>query len=354
MLAQAEAILWQRQSRKLSRSIGSIFSSIIKAGSAVRLQVRVDFHERFGYKLIIEDIDPAYTLGQIALLRNQNLEKLKKKGLLLLNAQHELPAVLQKVAVISAQKAAGLQDFLNQLKHNPYQYHVHIQFFEAAVQGERQEAEILKALKQIKALHHRYQAVAIIRGGGSRLDLAGFDNLKLCEAIARFPLPILTGIGHETDESLADIVAHTALKTPTALAEFILHRNLNFESQLGSYWQQISQLAQQQINGAAISLERAAGNIHILSQQMIREQQRLLTEVRQSVPAFAKLHLKQLKQQLDKDQQLVDLLHPEATLQRGYSLTTIDGKIIHSSKAPKSGDRLTTRFSDGSINSIAE
>lgn len=354
IIAQSDAILWQGQSRKLRRSLGAMFNSLLKAGLAVRLQARVDFHERYGYKLLIEDIDPAFTLGQMALQRDQALERLKEKGLMLLNKQHPLPLVVQRLAIISSSNAAGLQDFLDQIEQNPYGYKINCQLFEAAVQGERLEEEIIHALEQIKKLKHRYQAVVIIRGGGARLDLAGFDRFKLCEAIAQCPLPVLTGIGHETDEALADLVAHTALKTPTAAATFVLQHNARFEQQLEYQRQQMEALLHQRIRSEALQLEKMAQSADLLSKQLLKAEAARLQEYEASIPLLAKLQVRQFQKELDKADEIINLLSPEATLSRGYSITTFKGQRLKSVEEARKGTTITTHLADGRINSKVE
>jgi len=354
IVAQVDAILWQRQSRKLRRTLGAVFNSLLKPGLAVRIQARVNFHERYGYKLILEDIDPAFTLGQMALQRAQALEKLQAEGLMPLNKQHALPLVLQKVAVISSSNAAGLQDFLNQIAQNPYGYQIDCRLFEAAVQGERLEEEMVKALKQIKKLKQRYQAVVIIRGGGARLDLAGFDRFGLCKAIAQCPLPVFTGIGHETDEALADLVAHTALKTPTAVAAFLIQHNARFEQQLEYHRQQIDILVNQRIKSEELRLEKMAQSTELLSKQLISTKAARLEEYQASIPFLANLQIRQFQKELDKTDEIITLLSPEATLRRGYTMTTFNGKTLRSKKAVSKGDHITTHLADGSINSEVE
>ncbi|MEM1124333.1 MAG: exodeoxyribonuclease VII large subunit, partial [Bacteroidota bacterium] len=232
IIAQSSGIIWARKYRQLRRTHKKLLDSLLRNGTAVLLQVKVDFDERYGFKLLVEDVDPSYTMGQMELKRQAILESLTQQGLLGLNQRISLPTVIQRVAIISSQTAAGLQDYLNQIAINTYGYQIHNQLFPAAMQGENVEKEVLRQLKKIALLKENYDAVVIIRGGGSKLDLVAFDNLVLGQAIAKFPLPVLVGIGHEIDETILDKVAHLSLKTPTAVADFLINRLLHFESSI--------------------------------------------------------------------------------------------------------------------------
>ena len=222
VIAQSSAILWAGQYRQLRRKYKKLLDSLLQNGIAILIQVKVDFDERYGLKLLIEDIDPSYTVGQMELKRQAILETLLKKGLLEVNSRIRLPKAIQRIAIISSESAAGLQDYLNHLAINAYGYQFSNQLFSAAMQGANVEKEVLQQLKKIALLKENYDVVIIIRGGGSKLDLAAFDNLELGMAIAKFPLPVLVGIGHEIDETILDRVAHTSLKTQPPLQTFLL------------------------------------------------------------------------------------------------------------------------------------
>ena len=351
IVAQADAVLWLRQARKLRRSLGKIYQQLLQEGTEVRLQVKVDFHERYGYKLIIQDIDPTYTLGKIALQRQQTLEKLKEKDLLKPNKSFVLPSVIQKIAIISSTTAAGLQDFIQQLEENPYGYKIKHKLFEAAVQGVNVQNDIPKAIKSINSRKEHYHAIVIIRGGGSRLDLAGFDEFAVCKAVAQAALPVITGIGHERDEALIDLVAHTSLKTPTAVADFIIHHNRKYEQNLEESIFHIHQLSHQIMQSAHLNLQQSEQSLKLVSRQIIQKEKQVLQQFSHSIPALGKLHLTSAVNSLKQHEQMLKLLSPEATLQRGYSIAIKDGKVISNAEQLKKGDIITNRFKDGDINS---
>ena len=351
IVAQADAVLWLRQARKLRRSLGKIYQQLLQEGTEVRLQVMVDFHERYGYKLIIQDIDPAYTLGKMALQRQHTLEKLKKKGLFEPNKSFALPAVIQKVAIISSTTAAGLQDFIQQLEENPYAYKIGYKLFEAAVQGINVQNDIPKAIKAINNRKEHYHAIIIIRGGGSRLDLAGFDEFVVCEAVAQAALPVITGIGHERDEGLIDMVANTSLKTPTAVADFIVNHNRKYEQRLEESIFYIHQLSQQMVQAEHLNLQQSEQSLKLISQQRIQKEEQALQEFSRNIPALGKLHLISATNALEQNEQMLELLSLEATLQRGYTIAIKNGKVINNADQLKKGDIITNRFKDGDINS---
>lgn len=349
--ARAEGIIWRKQYLKLQRKLGRDLPQLLQAGTQVLLQVRVDFHERYGYKLLVEDIDLSYTLGQMELQRRETLARLQAAQLLGKNGSLPLSAVPQRLAIVSAEQAAGLQDFLRQLEQNEYGYAFQARLFPAAMQGERTRPEIVQQLQSIAQATRGYDAVVIIRGGGARLDLATFDDFELCQAVAECPLPVLVGIGHEIDDVLLDQVAHTALKTPTAVAEFLISRAMQFEAGLLQAGQRIGQLAQQQIKRADLHLERISQQVQLLPQQHLRREAERLSVLQQQLPTVLRSKLRQEEQQLQQFDQLLQLLRPEATLARGYSLTIKDGKIISSRSQVQAGERITTRFKDGDLNS---
>ncbi|MDW8231102.1 MAG: exodeoxyribonuclease VII large subunit, partial [Saprospiraceae bacterium] len=194
IVAQAAAILWQRQYRQLRLQRGHALDEALCEGREVRLQVRVDFHERYGLKLIVLDADPAYTIGRMELQRRQTLKQLEEAGLLERNRSLPMPCVLQHIAVISSEGAAGLQDFQEHLRQNAFGFAFHLQLFSTAVQGENLEVEFLQALQQVALQAQAFDCAVVLRGGGARLDLSGFDALSVCRAAALLPIPLLTGI----------------------------------------------------------------------------------------------------------------------------------------------------------------
>ncbi len=229
ILAQARATIWSYTFRMLKPYFEATTGQQLVEGLKVLVSVSVEFHELYGYSLNIRDIDPTYTLGDMARRRLEIIARLKADGVSEMNKELDLPLVPQKIAVISSSTAAGFQDFVDQLTNNPQGYQFHFKLFSAIMQGNQAESSIIGALEQIYLYEDFFDIVVIIRGGGSQADLSCFDNYNLAYFITQFPLPVITGIGHEKDDSIVDLVAHTRLKTPTAVAEFLIGIVSRFE-----------------------------------------------------------------------------------------------------------------------------
>ncbi len=232
IIAQARATIWSYTFRMLQPYFESTTGQQLTEGLKVLVSVSVEFHELFGYSLNIRDIDPTYTLGDMARRRREIINHLQSEGVFEMNKELSLPLVPQRIAIISSPTAAGYQDFIDQLTTNPAKYLFHIRLFPAIMQGNQAETSIIGALEQIYLYEDFFDAVVIIRGGGSQADLSCFDNYNLAYYVTQFPLPVITGIGHEKDDSIVDLVAHTRLKTPTAVAEFLISGVAQFDLHL--------------------------------------------------------------------------------------------------------------------------
>lgn len=335
ILARADAVLWQRQYQLLRRDLGTILDEILREGMEVLLQVRVAYDERYGLQYHIVQVDPAFSLGKLEIQRQEAIRQLKEAGLLEKNAALPLPTVIQRIAVLSSPEAAGWKDFLDQIHKNPYGYHYSIQLFATSVQGQLVETEMLKRIREVERQRDRFDCIAIIRGGGSRLDLAAFDQLPLCQGVANCSLPVIAGIGHEIDQSVLDLVAHTSLKTPTAVAEFLIDHNATFETRLVQTGNRVGQLAQTTLYSHGQQLAMLGEQLrHYTRMQLEREAHRL--------------------EQLEQQSALLD---PRQALNRGYAYITKDGKDIRSVDQLQPGFKVRIHLKDGeadsTINEIA-
>jgi exodeoxyribonuclease VII large subunit len=349
LVAKSQAVVWATDLRRIRGTVGDTLDEVLQAGRQVQLQVRVDFHERYGLKLIVTDIDPAYTFGQISLQRRNTILALQQAGLTTLNKRLELPPVIQRIAVISGEHAAGLRDFRVHLQENAYGYTFRISLFEAAMQGNLTGQEITAQLESINDQAPHFDCIAIIRGGGARMDLAAFDGLPLCTAIAQAHLPVLTGIGHDIDETVADMVAHTNLKTPTAVADFFIQHNLDFETDLYETGRRLAQCAGQQIAKYQSKLEQLSAGLHHASKSMTNRQRIALAHIEAQLKPSADRILQQQSRWLLHAEALSLSFHPQRVLERGYSLTTCDGKILKT-PAP-AGTVVETRLANGTMKS---
>ncbi len=351
ILAQMSAVIWAKTAWVIQRKLKDVFDQLLQDGMEARLKVRVEFHERYGIKLIVEDIDPAFTLGNIELRRREIIETLSALGLIDQNGKLPLPLVVQRIAVLSAEQAAGYQDFKKHLLHNTSQYRYWIDLYPIAMQGGMVETELVKALEQIGHAQKHYDCVVIIRGGGSRLDLAAFDSLAIGKAIAGFPLPILTGIGHEIDHTVTDIVAHTSLKTPTAVADYFTERNTHFEQTVNGLYNEICQFGQQITRGHRVELKHIAELMRRAPRELLMRHRILLDQM---IPVFRSTGRLFIQKHLDRiahNLTLVDSLDPMSVLQRGYSITTKNGVHVRSSAEIANGDDIVTHLYQGQIQS---
>lgn len=350
-LAKAKANIWRGTWLKLKPYFEAQTGETLKVGMKVLLQVTVTFHEVYGYSLVVQDIDPAYTMGDMARRRKEILEQLARDGVIGLNKELEIPALPHRIAVISSATAAGWGDFRNQLDGNIYGFRFYVKLFPALMQGDDVERSVVSALNAVAARRDNFDLVVIIRGGGAVSELSCFDSYNLAFNIANFPLPVITGIGHERDDTVADVVAHTKVKTPTAAAEFIINRVFDTASELENLTRRMSDAITGRMNAENVRIERLSQKLPSLFAVLKARQEQLLETVWiRSVNGVRNLLTSQTHKLeiLDKTLAAAD---PAVILKRGYSLTRAGGRVVKSASDLKKGDRLTTVFADGSVES---
>ncbi len=347
--AQARAIIWDRSYRKLRRAHGKLLEQLLQPGLSVQLLVQVRFHEQYGYSLEIQDVDPAFTLGALEQRRRATIQTLREGGDFDRQAQLLLPPVLQRLAVVTSQTAAGLADFETTLRENQAGYAFQIDLFEATVQGIQASGTMRGRLQQLARRAASYDAVILLRGGGARLDLAAFDELELCQVAARHPLPILTGIGHETDISILDQVAHRAFRTPTAVAEWILQHQATFEAQLIDQLEQIARAAQLRVQLQYQQLQQTENQLRQASLLQLHRHHRNLDRLADQLPFLSQRALAYRRQELGFLQDLLTAIHPDAILKRGYSLVTQQRTIIRDSEQVDEARPIKIQFWKGFV-----
>jgi exodeoxyribonuclease VII large subunit len=276
IIAKARANLWSSKRQQIISAFEGITRQTLKTGMKIMLQVTVDFHSVYGISLQVHDINPAYSLGELERQRQETIKKLEAEGLLNFNKQYILNPVIQNLAIISSETAAGYQDFMNQLENNTQSYTFKTKLYPAVMQGEQAVASIIKALDALENSQEDYSAIIIIRGGGSNLDLACFDDYHLNARLAQSYFPVLSGIGHERDQSVTDMVAHTRLKTPTAVAEFIIQHNHQFELQLENLFGDIIEDAKSLLNEQQYFIENNSRLIAENSRRVIVNEESVL------------------------------------------------------------------------------
>lgn len=372
LLAKARGIIWSNVYGRLKPLFEKETGQEFVAGLKVLVKVTVDFHELYGYSLTVVDIDPAYTLGDMVRRRKEILRRLEEEGVLTLNKELELPELTQRIAVISSPTAAGYGDFCDQLEHNAFGFVFYIRLFPAVMQGDQVERSVIRALDRINAEGDHWDVVVIIRGGGATSDLSGFDTYELATNCAQFPLPIVTGIGHERDDTVIDMVAHTRVKTPTAAAEFLInHLRLTadrLEQYVSFFYQDVPVWVDRQKERLERWVSRIPVQVQICLQQEGFRQERLLKRVHvawqtRMVKETFRLQLGKrvdvaLRSRLQRECQHLCLLEqqvksasPELLLQRGYSITLKDGRVVVDASQLQAGDEVVTRVAKGEFKS---
>ncbi|MBK9256435.1 MAG: exodeoxyribonuclease VII large subunit [Saprospiraceae bacterium] len=347
--AQISATIWYKSFLFLKNKLGALLPSLLAEGTHVMLKVTVEFHERYGLKLNIEDIDPAFTIGQLEMARQKILQKLSDEGVLGINKEKKLPLVIQKVAVISSSTAAGYIDFENHIQQNIYGYAIQYQLFSAAMQGQNTEREVCAALDLIQEQSDFFDCIIIIRGGGSKLDLGGFDNFNIGYKIATCSLPVVTGIGHEIDSTVADTVARLALKTPTAVADFIINHNLAFENKIIETAQWIAQTGRQIIRHQDVQLTQVGSIIQAIPKEIIKNSQLNLLNITKQLNLSTKVLIRQHNSKLEFAEQQITALDPVNVLKRGFAIVKSGKKYIQTASEAKIHPTLEISFSDGNI-----
>ncbi len=330
LVAKARGTIWSRIYSLLRPYFLEQTGRPFAQGLKVLLQVSVSFHELYGYTLDVCDIEPAYTVGDMARRRQIIIKQLTDEGVINLNKELPFPLLPQRVAVVSSSSAAGYGDFCDQLHNNGYGFVFYTRLFPAPMQGNGVEHGIIAALDRIASEINRWDVVVIIRGGGAVSELSCFDTYELANNCAQFPLPVVTGIGHRRDESVLDIVAHTSAKTPTAAAELLIH----------------AMLAQ------ATWLNEVQRGVADIVRGRIDDEKRSLQSLVQRMPVAAALFMQAQHHKLDLWQKYMDAASPEHILALGYSITRVNGKAVRSLNDIAPGDEVVTAVADGEFTSI--
>ena len=354
VIARARVNCWAQQYNLIRLRFLHETGQEIRAGLKVLLEVQVTFHEQYGYALKVTDIDSTYTLGDLARRRKEILNKLEEEGILHDNQTLTMHRLTWRIAIVSAETAAGYGDFCDQLLHNEYGLRFQIKLFPATMQGQHVEESVSAALFQIASEENNWDAVVIIRGGGAVADMSDFDSYQLASIIAQFPLPVIVGIGHERDETVLDYVAHQRVKTPTAAAAFLIDHQLGELALLNHFQQRISQAANNLLKNEENRLERQKGHISLLFQtisQQVRHQLDLfLQKLRQNVER----KLQNESHQLDLLEKQIENLNPNRILKLGFTITLHKGKPVKNPNQLHPGDHITTLTEQGKIESIVE
>ena len=375
-IAKAHASCWRNRWMLLKPQFERVTGQRIHAGMKVLLKVHAQFHENYGFSWIVDDIDPTYTMGDMARKRMEIIQTLKEEGVFDLQKELKLPMFCQRIAVISSATAAGYGDFCNQLADNGYGLQFTTALFAATMQGEGVEQSVISALNRINEEWENCDCVVIIRGGGATSDLSGFDTLALAENVANFPLPIITGIGHERDESVLDMISFQRVKTPTAAAAFLVDHLTEVYARIEDAQEAIVNYVKRRLQVERMKFERLSTQIPTLfSLVKVRQSNRLdqllnrLKVKAERIPADGLHRLEMLEarlkepvaRKLERELHRIDMLSqraiaqdPERLLSRGYSITLKDGKSIKDASQLKAGDEIETRFAKGVAKAVVK
>jgi exodeoxyribonuclease VII large subunit len=348
-IAKASAKCWANKWLTIRPYFERTTGQQLHAGMKVLLQVYPQFHEAYGFSWIVTDIDPTYTLGDMARKRQEIIQKLKAEGVFDLQKELQLPVFCQHIAVISSQTAAGYGDFCKQLADNPYGFKFKTQLFPAIMQGEGVEQSIISALEQIYDMP--FDCVVIIRGGGATSDMSGFDTLALAENVANFPIPIITGIGHERDESVLDMVSHTRVKTPTAAAALLIDHLKGVLETIEGAQSVISHYAQQKLSAINYQLSTISEAIPRLFSIVKARQEAKIDALYTRLPMLIERRLTSESHRLQLIDEKLKALDPTLLLARGYSITLYNGKAVKDASQLPPGTEIETRLAKGTVHS---
>ena len=370
--AKIKANIWAYTYRKLSAWFESATHTALRPGLKIRFNAKINFHEVYGLSLTIQDIDPKFTLGERARKRQEAIDQLVEDGVFDLNKNLSLPEVPQRIAVISSETAAGYGDFLDQLKGNPGGFAFKTELFQALMQGDKAPESIIKALLEIHKRNEEFDLTVIIRGGGGQADLDCFDDYDLASHVAQFSLPVITGIGHERDVTITDLVAHTKMKTPTAVAEFLVLGLEKFDDCLNEAVYCIEKAAIRQLQFGSLQLQSLSNQLRVSAQGHIgRVQQKLISQamalkfasheqiklssiklqqLQTPLKRVIRHQLERQQNQLELYEKTLELASPQSVLKRGYTITKINGQLPGKAQ-PLRGDLMETITADATISS---
>ncbi|MDR1698325.1 MAG: exodeoxyribonuclease VII large subunit [Prevotellaceae bacterium] len=352
VVARLRATCWANVYRMLKPYFETSTGQRLTAGIKILVAGKVEFHEQHGISFNICDIDPTYTLGDMARRRLEILNRLREEGVMEMNRELALPELVNRIAVISSKTAAGYEDFVNQLENNQQKLRFYCKLFPAVMQGEQTERSVIEALDRIYQYHENFDVVVIIRGGGATADLASFDSYDLAYYCTQFPLPIIVGIGHQRDHTILDSVAHTSVKTPTAVAELLIENLSETAEKLEDVEQQIYHSLQLLLQTEQQRLHSAGFDILRQAEFIIERKKQDLSNLKREVPRLVRHYLDKRRYALEIRRQRVQSASPELMLKKGYSITTHNGKIVKSASQLRHSDSIVTHLFDGKVTSV--
>lgn len=351
IIAKVRANIWSGTYRMLKPYFESSTGESFRAGITVLVSVVVEFNGLYGFSLNIRDIDPVFTIGELAARRMEIIRQLEAEGIADMNKELSFPVLPQRLAIISSETAAGYGDFCDQLNANSRNYAFYPKLFPAIMQGMQAELSIIQALEKIYDHIDLFDVVVIIRGGGATTDLSCFDSYNLALNCAQFPLPIIAGIGHQRDVSILDMVAHTSVKTPTAAAEFLISNLDEAEDMINEFAHQLSNFASKATKNEERRLEMTRLRIKQAARTGFLKETNVLSTYLFKIKNYAQNRMVHESSRLNLIQTKIETHSPKFLTERGYTITTMNGKRLTSTQEIKTGDKITTHLPDGNFNS---
>ena len=354
VIAEMRATLWGSDYQRINKQFQDITKEPLKDGIRILIQATVSYDELYGLSLRIIDIDPNFSLGVLAREKQEALDRLKKEQIFDLNRKLPFPLLPKRIALISVETSKGLADFLKILQNNAWNYRFEFILFPALLQGDRAVASILSQIKNIESRIDEFDAVALIRGGGGDVGLSCYNQFSLASAIARFPIPFLTGIGHATNETVSEMVAYKNAITPSELADFLIQHFHNFSVPVMEAEKTLIKKAEKILDKGRTDLEQAIKQFRFASQNLIRENTMVIDNNMRQVKVSSLSIIKQHHERLLQTSRQVSILSPKNILKRGFSITYYQGKALIDASTLKEGAEITTVVAEGEINSVVK
>ena len=349
--AQLRGVIWSTQFRSINERFVTITGEPLKEDITILCLATVEFSAQHGLGLHIQDIEPIYTLGEMARNKREVIEKLKKEEIFFLNKQKQLPLLPQRIAVISVETSKGYSDFMITLQQNSWQYRFQCVLFPSILQGEKALVSMPYQLSQIANRQQEFDCVVIVRGGGGDVGMSCYDDYNLAAAVATFPLPIITGIGHSTNETVTDMVAFANKITPTEVAYFLLQQFHNFSVSIEECKKKLLISVKQQLQEKEFYFSKVRQQLLINIGKYNHQKEKDIQYINQRIQNAVNQYLLTQKNELHQSQTKIELLHPENILKRGYSITLKNRKAIRNADEVIQGEIITTKLLQGEIQS---
>ena len=352
--AQMRAVIWSSNLEPINERFRAITGEPLKEGITILCLATIEYSGKYGLALHIQDIEPTYTLGELAKNKVQTINRLKKEGLFDANKELQMPLLPKRIAVISIETSKGYSDFTITLNQNEYGYKFSLVLFPSLLQGDKAVHTMKNQLDEIEKQKDKFDCVVIIRGGGGDVGLSCYDNYELARRVAEFPLPIVSGIGHSTNVTVVEMVSHETKITPTEVAYYFIQRFRNFDERLQQWQQALAQYARNLLKDERMRLLQVESRRQQLAQMVLVNKRRDVENLQQLLPLLSRQLLNREKEKVARMENSVALLHPRNILKRGFSITLLNGKPVTKATELKAGDELVTQLHEGEVKSRVE